>query len=310
MLFLTVFTPTYNRANKIHRVYESLIDQTYTNFEWLIIDDGSIDNTKEVVQKFKENASFPIKYIYQKNSGKHIAINRALSEAKGSFFLCADSDDMFTPDALQVFHDTWFSIPENERVDFCGVRASVMDQKGRRVSDDYSKMEPFDAFFQQAFYKKRCRKETWWMLNTQIHQKFLFPEQFVSVLVPEGIVLRAISTKLKTRCINKPTRIYFTDYDDISLMKGNKNRNKQALTACIWAGTTLNDWKYFFYDIRHFAKAFITFCIYWPTAVQKKQAFQLLTLMPRIYVFLFMPFTILPSILFHWAKKRNNIARI
>ncbi len=302
-LFFTVFTPTYNRADKIHRVFESLMTQTYTNFEWLIIDDGSTDKTREIVEDFIKKARFPVKYIWQKNQGKHIASNNGLYAAKGYFFLCADSDDKFTPDTLKVFYDTWISIPENKRDEFCGVRLSVMDQYGNRVSDDYSAIEPFDAFFQEAFYIKRFRKETWWMLKTTLHKQFLFPEQFVGVLVPEGIVLRKINTQYKTRCVNKTTRIYFTDYNEFSLMKGNKNPHKQALSACIWAGTVINDWVYFLYDIKFFTKSFLTYCIYWPIAAQKMEVLKILNPIPKIYVILFMPFSIIPGMLFHLYKK-------
>jgi glycosyltransferase involved in cell wall biosynthesis len=285
-------------------VYESLLSQTFTSFEWLIVDDGSADNTEQIVQGFIKTAAFPIRYIKKENGGKHIAINRALFEAKGLFFLCADSDDRFTGDALQVFHDTWFSIPENERVKFCGIRASVKDQHGNRVSDDYSAMEPFDSYYQEAFYKKRMRKETWWMLLTQLQKKFLFPEAFVSVLIPEGLVLRAINTEYKTRCVNKTTRIYYTDYDELSLMKSNKNPKKQAFTACVWASTVINDYRYFFYDIKLFTRAFFTFSVYWPAAMKKRGIFNLLTLVPQITMLLSLPFTIIPGYLFHSYKRR------
>jgi glycosyltransferase involved in cell wall biosynthesis len=81
----TVFTPTYNRAHTIHRVYDSLCAQTLRDFEWLVIDDGSTDNTAELVAKWAEVAKFPIRYFKQKNLGKHFAHNRALVEATGYF---------------------------------------------------------------------------------------------------------------------------------------------------------------------------------------------------------------------------------
>jgi glycosyltransferase involved in cell wall biosynthesis len=76
---VTVFTPTFNRGNLLHRVYESLCAQTYKDFEWLIIDDGSSDNTRDVVWNFAKISPFPIRYYYHENQGKALSINKGLS---------------------------------------------------------------------------------------------------------------------------------------------------------------------------------------------------------------------------------------
>lgn len=101
MLF-TVFTPTFNRAHTLHRVYDSLGQQSFRNFEWLVVDDGSTDNTEQLVRDWKSNSDFPIRYEKQANSGKHVAINKAARLAKGALFLIADSDDAFSSEALQI----------------------------------------------------------------------------------------------------------------------------------------------------------------------------------------------------------------
>ncbi len=101
MLF-TVFTPTYNRGYLLDRLFKSLSRQTVRNFEWLIIDDGSTDSTAEVVAQFIEIANFPVRYIYQTNQGKHIAINSAINNAEGRWFLTIDSDDFLANDCLEI----------------------------------------------------------------------------------------------------------------------------------------------------------------------------------------------------------------
>jgi glycosyltransferase involved in cell wall biosynthesis len=88
----TVFTPTYNRSHTLHRVYDSLHAQTYRNFEWLVIDDGSTDGTAEMIESWRRNADFPIRFFAQPHAGKHVAHNRALDEARGRFFIVLDSD--------------------------------------------------------------------------------------------------------------------------------------------------------------------------------------------------------------------------
>lgn len=102
MCYLTIFTPTYNRAYCLKKAYDSLKKQTINDFEWLIIDDGSSDETKQLINQFQnENNQFSIRYYYQKNSGKHIAINNAVKLAKGKLFLILDSDDYLSNDAVE-----------------------------------------------------------------------------------------------------------------------------------------------------------------------------------------------------------------
>ena len=90
---LTVFTPTYNRAAVLHRVYDSLVQQTYRDFRWLIVDDGSADDTKAVVDGFAAENKIVMEYVYQENQGKHIATNRAVAMTDSELFVIADSDD-------------------------------------------------------------------------------------------------------------------------------------------------------------------------------------------------------------------------
>lgn len=91
---LTIFTPTYNRANTLTRLYESIKGQTQKNFEWLIIDDGSNDNTQQIVENFISKKEIKIRYMKQQNSGKQAAWNKAVNEAKGKYFCNVDSDDI------------------------------------------------------------------------------------------------------------------------------------------------------------------------------------------------------------------------
>ena len=89
----TVFTPTYNRARTLERVYSSLEAQTFRDFEWLIVDDGSTDGTRALVYEWQRQGSFAIRYFWQENRGKHVAFNVAVRESRGEFFLPLDSDD-------------------------------------------------------------------------------------------------------------------------------------------------------------------------------------------------------------------------
>ena len=108
--FLTVFTSTYNRADTLSRTYESLKQQTDNNFEWLIIDDGSTDNTKEVVAEWlEEENGFQIRYIWKKNEGFHTGYNTAIANMNSVLAVCIDSDDYMPRDAVELIHRCWLS---------------------------------------------------------------------------------------------------------------------------------------------------------------------------------------------------------
>ena len=123
----TVFTPTFNRRELIGRVYESLLAQTFSAFEWLVVDDGSTDGTAGRIAQWAQSAPFPILYISQHHQGKHRAYNKALASARGDFFTVLDSDDAIVPKALErlLFH--WYSIPRRERRRYSGVTCLCME---------------------------------------------------------------------------------------------------------------------------------------------------------------------------------------
>ena len=120
MTTFTVFTATYNRAGCLKRVFDSLTQQTYHDFEWLIVDDGSVDETQEVVKTFQATATFPIRYIRKGHEGKPAAWNLGVSEARGGLFVSADSDDAFLPQSLERLLAMWETIPIRDRNKFRG----------------------------------------------------------------------------------------------------------------------------------------------------------------------------------------------
>ena len=98
---ITIFTPTYNRAHTLPRLYNSLKNQSNKNFIWLIVDDGSNDETKTLVQGFVNEKIIEIRYIPQSNKGKHIAINNGLKNTHTEYFCVIDSDDYLAENAIQ-----------------------------------------------------------------------------------------------------------------------------------------------------------------------------------------------------------------
>lgn len=128
---VTIFTPTYNRASLLPNLYKSLQQQTDCSFEWLVVDDGSSDNTGELFAKWTAEADFPIQYLKKENGGKHTAINLGLELAQGELFFIVDSDDTLPTDSIQTILRWVGTLPEDANKQFCGVcglKAYTLDE--------------------------------------------------------------------------------------------------------------------------------------------------------------------------------------
>jgi glycosyltransferase involved in cell wall biosynthesis len=206
----TVFTPTYNRAHTLHRAFDSLRAQTLRDFEWLVVDDGSTDNTAKLIAAWAEAADFPIRYVRQDHAGKHFAHNRALKQARGQFLGCLDSDDALTPDALEKLAGLWNSIPKAERGAFYSVGGLCRDQKGSIVGDRFP-ADPFDASLRELRYVHHIRGDKWRVNLTAVLRRYPFPEIPGTQFVPENVVWMDIAKTYKTRWQNVVVRIYHVD---------------------------------------------------------------------------------------------------
>lgn len=134
---LTIFTPTYNRAHTIGRTYESLKKQNCKEFIWLIIDDGSTDNTSKLVEEWKnESCGFEIRYIYKENGGMHTAHNIAYENIDTELNMCIDSDDCVAEGAVKKILDKWEKI-KNE--DYAGIIGLDSDMQGEIIGKDFPK---------------------------------------------------------------------------------------------------------------------------------------------------------------------------
>lgn len=131
MQFLTIFTPTYNRAHTLYRTYESLCSQNCKDFIWLIIDDGSTDHTDELVNNWKKKENgFDIQYIYKENGGMHTAHNAAYENIHTELNVCIDSDDMMAPDAVEKIKNAWEKIRDKN---YAGIIALDADMNTGRI---------------------------------------------------------------------------------------------------------------------------------------------------------------------------------
>lgn len=136
MEFLTVFTPAYNRAHTLSRTYESLCSQGCKDFVWLIVDDGSTDNTAELVKSWQnKDNGFLIQYIYKGNGGMHTAHNTAYENIHTELNMCIDSDDRLAPDAIRKIKETWTKIKGRG---YAGIIALDSDFDGNVIGKGFS----------------------------------------------------------------------------------------------------------------------------------------------------------------------------
>lgn len=199
----TIFTPTYNRAKLLPRVWDSLKCQTMQNLEWLIVDDGSTDNTAELVKTWQTEHRLPIHYFHQENQGIHRSFNRGVSLAQGTFFARLDSDDYLVPNALErlLFH--WEAIPESARSGFSGVSVLCMDQHGHTIGRPF----PRDILDCHCFETYRSPGERWGFHRTAVLKDFLYPEIEGEKWSADSLVWNRIGLHYRIRHVNERLKI-------------------------------------------------------------------------------------------------------
>lgn len=165
--FLTIFTPTYNRAHTLVRTYKSLCQQNCKDFIWLIIDDGSTDNTKDLVDKWKENNNgFDIQYIYKENGGMHTAHNVAYENIQTELNMCIDSDDCLAENAIDKILSCW----ENHEHDgIAGIIGLDSDLNGKLIGTDLSGLKKTTV---SGYYFKGGRGDKKLVYRTDIISKY------------------------------------------------------------------------------------------------------------------------------------------
>lgn len=201
---ITIFTSTYNRANIISSLYHSLQDQTFHDFEWLVMDDGSSDNTKDLFKDWiQEENLFRIRYVYAENKGKMKELNRALDLAQGELFFSVDSDDILTKDALEKI-DRWErTLPRDGS--FCGLAGNM----GWSLDKSNNPMLPGDYYDASLFQryrnngKEHIGADRAWVFYTEVYRNYKFPEFENEKFIAEAVVWnRMAHDGLKIRCYN------------------------------------------------------------------------------------------------------------
>lgn len=218
-MLITVFTPTYNRAYLLPRLYKSLKLQTCQDFEWIIVDDGSTDDTEEVVQEWLqpeggENILNPLdgirgsmRYIKQPNGGKHRAINRGVQEARGELFFIVDSDDSLPIESIATIIKYYSQVKDDNS--YGGVCGYMANHDGTSIYSGY-KQEILDCTSLELRYKYHIKGDMAEVFRTDVLKEIPFPEIDEERFCPEALVWNRIAQKYKLRVFNSV--IYYRDY--------------------------------------------------------------------------------------------------
>lgn len=202
-MFLSICTPSYNRAYTLSRTYNSLKKQTCDNFEWIIIDDGSTDNTKELVDNWITEGVINIKYKFQQNRGKHIALNKGVDISSGVLFTCLDSDDWFYRDAVESIKKAWDGIEKESNI--AGIIGlDTFDNKelvGTSFPINLTKVNWIDMI-----YKYKVKGDKTYVFVLDILRDFNFPSYSDDKHMPPSYQLFLLSEHYDFRLLNKPLK--------------------------------------------------------------------------------------------------------
>ena len=261
-MLITIFTPTYNRRHLIDNLYQSLLAQTDKNFEWLVVDDGSTDDSETYFcDLLSKPQPFPIRYIKQENGGKHRAINRGVKEAKGKLFFTIDSDDCLTKDAVEKVIK-WTNTLDNSHK-WAGVAGLRGYDNQNIIGERNNSADYIDAKnTERRFYNLQGDKPE--IYFTDVLKKFPFPEFPGEKFISEEVVSNTLARNdYYMRWFNDI--IYIGKYLENGLTS-NSNIHSQNPKGCLlWAkGQILsfpNDWR----------KRFLAIGIY-HGAVKKRQS--------------------------------------
>lgn len=259
--FITIFTPAYNRAHTLERLYLSLKMQNDKRFEWLIIDDGSTDNTESIVEGFCKdvNLEFNIRYYKQKNSGKQAAWNNALSMAKGELFCCLDSDDaLYSENNIKNIYCKYSDFLDDDKV--LGFRFLAFSNikntfDGQMLSNEIV----VDTYFYELSNHKNYGERIDF-IKTSIAKNYLFPVENDIKFIPEIWFYVAVAKdKFSFVYVPEPARIFFDDDVNNRLSrssikkhaKGHYISRSKIIREVPWRVFLTNPWVFFVSLVRY-----------------------------------------------------------
>ena len=213
---ITIVTPSYNRAHTLERVYESLKKQTFKDFKWIIMDDGSTDQTKELVESFISENQISIDYFWNENQHKFVTVFEGVKKVDSKYFMIVDSDDSYPENSLEILFAEVEKIQKQD--DFISVMGLSQYEDGSIVGHQYPN-NGFDGSIFDMRYKYKVRGDKFGVFITKTYQKLLKDFDY-SYFENRGYIPQSVfyntydSNGVKTRFVNKIVRNYHFDEND------------------------------------------------------------------------------------------------
>ena len=198
---ITIFTPSYNREKELKILYNSLLKQNYNDFEWLIVDDGSSDNTKKYITSLKKENKIKINYVYKENGGKQSAYNKGLEETKGDIFLCIDSDDCLKENILKTIADDFKKISSKKDIGGVIYLQSYITNKDKIIGTEFPQDKMYENYF-NLYHHHKITGDKLIILKTEVAKEYYFPLIPGEKFIPEALIFNRISNKYKFLCRN------------------------------------------------------------------------------------------------------------
>lgn len=214
---ITVFTPTYNRIKTLQKLYKSLCQQTNKCFCWLIVDDGSTDDTAKYVKNWINENKVEIRYIYQENMGKAMAHNRGVEETTTELFTCVDSDDYLTDDAVETILKT--DINENKYIGIVLKRTGLF----KEITKWNRSLQSATLF--DAYHYYDLIGDTMLVYKTEIIRKYSFPYFKNNKFFPEAYLYDKLDQEGQLKFVDK--KIYICEY-----LQDGYTLNMRKIIAC------------------------------------------------------------------------------
>lgn len=211
---ITIFTPTYNRAHLLPRLYDSLKNQEYTELEWVIMDDGSKDNTKELVESWINESKIEIIYNYQMNQGRFAAFNNAMSFFKGDLILFVDSDDYLLPNSILKIVDVWNKITDKRSVS--GIIAYMQTDGGKVLGSKFPEGVKRERIY-TLYDKYKMKGDKFIAFRNDLIQKYKYPVFKNERFTGDSIIFNAMNQDAPMYLLRE--KITFREYQEDSITK-------------------------------------------------------------------------------------------
>ena len=228
-MMITVLTPTFNRGGRLQSLWDSLQKQTVKDFEWLVVDDGSTDGTKNLITKLQEKSDFPIRYIYKSNGGKHTALNVGIQTIRSELTFIVDSDDCVTDDAVESILKIHKKYRSQNNI--CGYAFLRAFPDGKVNGKKFDVNEKIGSYIDVRVNGNDTGADKAEVFKTHCLKEFPFPEYPNEKFLGEDLVWVRMARKYEMVHINKA--IYVGNYLEDGLTNNRRKHNIASPVGCM-----------------------------------------------------------------------------